>query len=169
MKKTKIFFLILITIVICSLIYYFVIRKPTQAIHYHAGFLVYVDGKLQNFSLPKYMKTEPCLARKVKPTKEEEQKEKAHLHDDVGDVVHVHRDGAIWGDLFKNIDFIFPASESATGYANGAQVDDVLNYPIKSDDSVIIVFGSDEGVDLETYINLDHIKEIESRSETCGS
>jgi len=157
MKKIQLLSLIFIVAIAISSVYFLIFRKPAKEIHYHAGFLVYVDGQLQDFTPSKYMETQPCYTNKVKHPPEDNQKEKAHLHDGIGDVVHVHRANATWGDLFKNIDFSFPATESAVGYINNTQI------------SAIIVSGDIKAIDLKRYVTVDHIKEIESKSETCGT
>src|ERR1700730_17097255 len=76
------------------------ILKP-KPVHFHAGFQVYVDDKLQDFSDFKYMHEAPCTVNGKPLTNNhvDEQIEKAHLHDQIGDVVHVHRLGATWSDL----------------------------------------------------------------------
>src|SRR4051812_30234652 len=76
---------------------------PVKELHYHAGFQVYENGKQKSFADIAYMHDKPCTGKKAEEEKEDEQIEKAHLHDLVGDVVHVHRENATWGDLFKNI------------------------------------------------------------------
>src|SRR5258706_10677792 len=169
MKKIQLLSLIFIVAIAISSVYFLIFRKPAKEIHYHAGFLVYVDGQLQDFTPSKYMETQPCYTNKVKHPPEDNQKEKAHLHDGIGDVVHVHRANTTWGDLFKNIDFSFPATESAVGYINNTQINDIFHYPIKPDDSAIIVSGDIKAIDLKRYVTVDHIKEIESKSETCGT
>jgi len=69
---------------------WWVTRKPTK-IHYHAGFQVYVDGVKQDFSADKYMKVDPCTI--APKTAADVQLDKGHLHDKVGDVVHIHTTG----------------------------------------------------------------------------
>src|SRR5688500_3050606 len=103
-------------------------EKHEEEIHYHAGFMVYIDGKLQDFSEAKFMSIAPCSEESDShqaKSKVEEQLEKAHLHDNIGDVVHVHRKGAFWGDLFKNIGFEFP-DKKLKAFINGKPIADIL-------------------------------------------
>ncbi len=149
---------------------YSILHTPTSEVHYHAGFLVYVDGVKQDFSDFKYMELEPCTDHKD-AHKEDEQKEKAHLHDGIGDVVHVHRANAVWGDLFQNIGYTFPANKTIIGYQNGQRIErieNILEKPIMPNDSLIIAVGDFDIGALRSPVTLDHIKEVESKSETCG-
>lgn len=104
--------LILIVVVALGTGSFFTIKKilTPKKIHYHAGVVVFQNNKKLNFSKLKYMSLEPCvLNKKEEDSAEDIQIEKAHLHDNVGDVVHVERTGAIWRDLFTNIHFpLFP-------------------------------------------------------------
>lgn len=151
----------------------FWLYKPKQTalehLHYHAGFRVYIDGVLQDYSDYKYMNFVPCTEHAVKQSAAEEQIEKAHLHDSVGDVVHVHRAGAVWGDLFKNIGVQLPSDKLAVMYLNGELASDIYNQPIKAYDTAIFVFGSDQSSHTGERVSVDHIKEVEAKSELCGS
>lgn len=142
-------------------------RPKSSNIHFHAGFLVYADGALQNFSETKYMKIEPCNA-KGSVVHEDEQLEKAHLHNGVGDVVHVHRSGAIWNDLFKNIRYASPEKTAIKGFENGKEIPNFLSSPIKPYESVIIIQGDASGIELSKFVTKDHIIEVEKKVETCG-
>jgi hypothetical protein len=146
---------------------FMILRPKPKEVHYHAGFLVYVDGIQQDFSDSKYMKIEPCTVSGAK-VHEDEELEKAHLHDSVGDVVHVHRTGAVWGDLFKNIHYMFKSGEPIRGFIGGKEIPNILTYPIKAYDSVIFVIGSDSGVDLTKVVTKAHIVEVENKGESCG-
>src|SRR3972149_3622903 len=101
MKQKTIIFLLLFVFVILvgSLFAYFKLFKKAKDVHYHAGFQVYVDGKLQDFS------------------------------------------GAKWKDLFQNINFNISDKKQITGYVNRKKIENILDYPIKSYDSVVIFIG----------------------------
>jgi hypothetical protein len=142
--------------------------SPSAKIHYHAGFLVYVDGTLQDFSGDQYMNIDFCSIPHAKETPQEIQIGKAHLHDNVGDVVHVHRPGAVWGDLFTNIHYAFPAGKPIAGYVNGQAVPDILRDPIKPYDSVIITVGDSSTVDLTNMVPKSHMVDVEKHSEGCS-
>lgn len=139
-----------------------------KKIHYHAGFQVYIDGKLQDFSDTKYMDLTPCNEHE---NNQNNQEEKAHLHENVGDVVHVHRENVVWNDLFKNIGFTIGNSKPIEGYINGRIIQNVLSYPIKPYASLVLLIGSHGAVDnyLSHAVTVQHIKQIEKTSELCGS
>lgn len=140
-------------------------RWKTRIVHIHAGFVVYENGERINFADPKYMKMNKCGEEHQR---EDEQIEKAHLHDGVGDVVHVHRKGAKWGDLFANIGYQFVEKE-VVGYVNGERVNEVLNYPIKPYDSLVIVNGKSNLIDVDkSEVTIERIKEVEAMRENCG-
>jgi hypothetical protein len=168
MKKLVIIFLCIIGVILG---YIYIRTKPLSTsakIHYHAGFLVYVDGKLQDFSGDKYMNIDFCSIPHKTETPEKIQIGRAHLHDNVGDVVHIHRAGAVWGDLFTNMHYAFPAGEPIAGYVNGQAVPDILNYPIKPYDSIIITVGDSSAVDLTKMVSRNHILDVEKHSEGCS-
>ena len=168
-------------IFIAGSLFYFKRNKPQETVHFHAGFLVFIDGKQQDFSDLKYMHIEPCTdentpheeparnAFSIADAGGDEQVEKAHLHENVGDVVHVHRNGAVWSDLFKNIGFPLPQENQIQGFLNGSPLNNILSYPIKAFDSVIIISGNTKDINLNQYVTKDHIREIENKSENCGS
>ena len=171
MKKVLIVILFLISIgTIATVILPRTILKA-KPVHYHAGFQVYKDGKLQDFSDFKYMHEKPCTAdgKPIEDPNPDEQMEKAHLHDNDGDVVHVHREKARWKDLFQNIKY--PIGENVTGYVNGKKVDDILDQPITKDESVIFFIGKnpDETKLLKKAVTVQRIREVEKKSETCSA
>jgi hypothetical protein len=143
--------------------------KADAPVHYHAGFTVYVNGIRQEYSAPQYMHAEPCPVGTATPPPGDPQEEKAHLHDGVGDVVHVHRTGATWGDLFKNIGVSFPEPSAVVGYESGKKIDGILIRPIQPYESVIIVSGPATGIDLTGFVTKQHILDVEKKSESCAA
>lgn len=153
----------------------FLIRRnspasPDETVHYHAGFQVYVDGVKQDFSDTKYMLITPCSANPTKPVAEDPQLEKAHLHDGIGDVVHVEHSGATWGDLFQNMHYTFEANKSVVGYVDNQSINNILSTPIQSNQSVVIVVGNQENAQeyLKNKVSQEHIAQVEKKSESCG-
>lgn len=179
--KKKILLIAFALSLIAGLIFFITNSKllitNSKPIHYHAGFLVYIDGQLQDFSDQEYMEISACKIVEQTQTPEEIQIEKAHLHDNVGNVVHVHQKGAVWGDLFKNINFNFPTDGSVIGFINNKLVPNILVDKIRPNESVIIVAMSKKdiivddikGIDLTKYVTVEHIKEVEKKSESCGN
>ena len=169
--KNKIFIFLLLLISAALIFYLFrnsKNREDQKEIHYHAGFLVYLNGVRQDFSGSQYMHIEPC-SEENETHLENEQLEKAHLHDGVGDVVHVHRESAIWGDLFQNIGFTFPDRSILKAFSGGSELNNFLETPIKPYDSIIIASGDTNNINLSQYVTYDRIKEVEAKSESCGS
>jgi hypothetical protein len=160
---------IVISIVAVSIfvVGFMIFKNTPNKVHYHAGFLVYVDGVREDFSDPKYDKISPCTAPGAK-INEDAQLEKAHLHDKIGDVVHVESAGAVWGDLFKNIHYAFNKNTPVHGFINGTEIPNILTYPINAYDSVIFVVGSTSGVDLTKTVTKAHIIEVEKKGDSCG-
>ena len=162
---------ILILIVAVTLILvYKNYSQPQQEehVHHHAGFRVYIDGVLQDYSDAKYMNFTPCSEHEAKLTKEQEQMELAHLHDFVGDVVHTHRLGSKWGDLFENSNIDLPKDKALKGYINGIENEDIMDTPIKEYTTAIFVVGNNEAGRGQEMISVDYIKEVEGKSELCG-
>lgn len=145
---------------------------PEKPVHFHAGFIVVKNNKQEDFTDSKYMSIKPCtLATNDIPeeeTKESEQLEKAHLHDKVGDVVHVEHKGARWKDLFMNINYGLNFSE-AEAYINGKKVTQFQDRLIGAYDSVVIFVGKNNDVNksLSQAVSKKHIQEVESKSEDC--
>lgn len=163
--KTKL--LIPLLIFAFGFIVWYFISQPHKEVHYHAGFIVYVDGIKQDYSDFKYMNFTPCSDHKTKQSKEEEQIEKAHLHDGDGGVVHVHRPLARWSDLFKNIAVDLPNKNIAV-YQDNSKISDNLDLAIIPNQSVIIIVGDTSGIDLTSPVPLSHLQEIEKKSELCS-
>ncbi len=145
---------------------------PPKALHYHAGFIVIKDNKIEDFSDIKYMHTKPCGNAPVseKETLAEQQIEKAHLHDFVGDVVHVHRENAKWKDLFTNLKYPLHYT-NAEAYINGEKVNNFQDYPIKPYDSLVVFVGKNKDVTkyLKQAVTKSHIEQTEKKSDNCGS
>lgn len=171
MKKVLIVLLALISIgTIVTVILPQTILKA-KAVHYHAGFLVYKDGKLQDFSDFKYMHEKPCTSdgKPIEDPNPDEQMEKAHLHDNDGDVAHVHREKARWKDLFQNIKY--PIDPTITAYVNGQKVDDILEKKIEPNESVVFFIGknTNEKELSEKAVTVQRIKDVEKKSESCSA
>lgn len=150
-----------------------IFKKYTQPqhIHYHAGFQVYIDGKLQDFSGAKYMKEDPCTIDNKSHGVVDEQLEKAHLHDRNGQVVHLHRDNVFWSDFFTNIKYDIPQDKEIKSFVNGNEVNQIPTTKINPYDSVVIIVGdgTDSSKLLEKAVTRDQIIKEEKKSESCGS
>src|SRR3989338_3574701 len=128
--------LFLVVFIALAIFLYSKLLKTSKKIHYHAGFQVYKDDVLQDFSDIKYMTISPCTDKKTHESKNKEL-EKAHLHDQVGDVVHVEVERSIWGNLFKNLHYETAFKEKVKAYTNRRLISDPLSYSIKPYDSIV--------------------------------
>jgi hypothetical protein len=70
-----------------------------QQIHYHANFAVYINGQRETFTDPSYYTeiTACTLGDKIQP------EQRAHMHENINSLVHVHDDGTTWGQFFENL------------------------------------------------------------------
>lgn len=164
-------FTIIFSVLVIAVFGFFVYRKYFiyNDIHYHAGFRVFVDGVQQDFSGPEYMSLKPCGTATM--NNGQEQEEKGHLHDRVGYVVHVHRPGAVWRDLFTNIHYQLDPIKPVKAYINGKPVKNFLDEPIKPYESLIVLQGKYGAVRpyLEQAVTQKQIKTAEQKSEDCGT
>ncbi len=110
---------------------------PSQAVHYHANFLVVQDGKLVDYSENKYMEFEPCELDDHAGFFDPE--ERTHLHDNIGTVAHVHAPGVKWKELFT---ILGVNSDSASYVLNGKRVDGVQNMEMQSEDKLLVILGT---------------------------
>lgn len=176
MNKILIRTLIVLFIIVDVFVVYVVFKKeyPTkiEKVHFHAGFIVVNNNKTEDFSETKYQNFEPCKTNpndKEEETPKHEQLEKAHLHDNVGDVVHVERKGTTWADLFTNLNYQIDYTK-VTAYVNGRKVPRIQNMKIKPYDSLVLLIGNrnDTSSFLSKAVKKAHIQEEEKKSENCS-
>lgn len=146
---------------------------PPKPVHYHAGFIVVKNNQIENFTDVKYMSIRPCTTKPSDDSNETSksiQIEKAHLHDNIGDVVHVERVGAKWKDLFTNLSYPINYSD-VTAVLNGQHVLNVQDKPIAPYDSLVLFIGANN--DTSKFLSLEvtkqHIQDVEAKSEDCGN
>lgn len=127
--------------------------------HYHANFAVFVDGERVNLAEERYMEdVERC---KLDPTAVDPV-DRAHLHQLVHDVVHVHHKGVTWGHFFTNIgwtlgdDFLFQdtgerhvaeGDRTLKFFLNGEPVGSIRNRVIETRDRLLISFGTESAAE----------------------
>lgn len=171
----KLLFVVLILIAVgLSATAFFVAKKTAskivekEKIHYHAGFIVFENGKKLDFSDTKYMFIKPCtLDGEEDETTEDSQLEKAHLHDSVGDVVHIEEEGAVWSDLFTNIKFTVDYSK-VTAFINDQKVSGLETQPISSNDSLVLFLGNVDEKLLSQAVTTQYIEDTAKKSTTCS-
>lgn len=137
----KILLLLSTTIIlIIAFVVYRTLQVPEVPIHYHANFAVFINGRQINFADPNYMHLAPCVANNTKVSFNK--LDNVHLHDQVGNVVHIHQAGIVWNDLFTSIHYTL---DKETGnvpvsyYLNGKKVEkSVLSKVIGKQDKLLI-------------------------------
>lgn len=128
--------------------------KPEERPHYHANFVIYLNGQKEEFKdIFYYIGGESCTTEgehEVTP------QARAHMHDMVNDVVHIEDEAVTWGQFFQNIgwmvdsklirtpDQVFMAdSQSKVSFMlNGKKVDSVTNRVVGNKDRLLVDFGS---------------------------
>lgn len=145
--------------------------KPEEHPHYHANFAVYLNGQREQFKDIFYYVDAggTCnLQQKMTPY------ERAHLHDNVNDVVHVEDEAVTWGQFFQNIGWVVDpklvrtpdqllladSGDKLTFMLNGKQTDKVINSVIGDKDRLLVDFGSTDSQTLQ--------KEFESVASSAG-
>lgn len=90
------------------------------------------------------------------------------MHDNVGDVIHIEREGARWQDLFTNIKYSINYG-NVTGYINGQKIDNFQSHSIEPADSLVVFIGNnDVNKDLLQAPTKEYIEQMGKKSKTCG-
>ena len=149
------FFLGLLTILVIR----FATYNPHR-VHYHANFAVFINGQREQFKDNFYYQSEgaACIAdANMTPT------DRAHMHDHINDLVHVHDHAVTWGQFFQNIGWgvnprfintptqLLVASENqkVTFWVNGQEVANIANQVIGDRDKLLVDFGTDNNLQAE--------------------
>lgn len=122
-----------------------------EHVHYHANFAVYINGKREEFKDKRYYQevVGSCTTDDITPL------ERAHMHDNVGDIVHVHDHAVSWGQFFQNLgwsvnskliqtpDKLYQADDTnnITFMLNGQKVSDITGQVIGNEDRLLVDFG----------------------------
>ncbi|HSW75254.1 MAG TPA: hypothetical protein VLG16_05310 [Candidatus Saccharimonadales bacterium] len=149
----------------------FATYKPASHVHYHANFAVYINGVREEFKDPSYY--EDVLA--CAPTGNDiTPPERAHMHDNVNNVVHIHDHAVTWGQFFTNIgwyigdDFIKTRTTMYTASGNSelhimlnnqdyTGLTPVTNMLIKDQDMLLVSFGDIDNATLQQeYKTIPH-------------
>ncbi len=129
------------------------IRYKDPHTHYHANFAIYINGVREGLKDPSYYEEiASCSDEDKRP------QHRAHLHDNVADVVHVHDKLVTWGALLANIrygggeEYLATPTKSYQAddthkmhfILNGKDVSNVSNQIIGDKDRLLISYGSDD-------------------------
>lgn len=155
--------------------------------HYHANFAVYINGKREEFKASHYY--EEIAACSVNGPIQPAQR--AHMHDEINSVLHVHDDGVTWQQFFNNIGWTLGPNfiqddahnlylEDDTNKLNVVLNDqnltdltNIANQTIKDEDRLLISFGTidDKTLDRE-YKSVPataHQYDISKDPASCGA
>jgi hypothetical protein len=154
--KTGLTFLVLGLVTLFGL--RFVLIQKVE-VHYHANFAVFVDGERLPFDkFTFYEEIAACGGNGL-----ESPKVRAHMHDNINHVVHVHDNGAAWGHFFANLSFVNGDTVFKTDAAtyveddttqirfllNDEEVQTTANRTIGDEDVLLISIGSPSDQDLK--------------------
>jgi len=137
------------------------------ATHYHANFAVYINGQREQFNGPQYYEeVAACTAHgTIQPA------QRAHMHDNINSVIHVHDDGVTWQQFFNNLGWTLGPNfiqtdqqklylEDATNKLNielnGQNLTDltsIANVVIKDRDRLLISYGDIDAKTLQSEYN----------------
>jgi len=109
-----------------------------KEVHYHANFAVFVDGQREQFeTFNFYEEIQSCGGNDINRPEI-----RAHMHDQINHVVHVHDNGATWGHFFANL-----------GYVNGDTV-------FGTDDGIFV---EDDDTDIRFLLNNEEVQTTANR------
>lgn len=153
--------LILVTLLIGLLIGFLIfvaIRmitySPSGHVHYHANLQLFVNGKQETFQDPLYyQEVVSCNA-----DADADPLHRAHLHDQVYDIVHVHAPGVTWGQFFENINvgaeptslrigntvYANTGTDTVTYILDGKKLTSLVGQPIDSEDTLLVNYGDED-------------------------
>lgn len=128
-------------------------------VHYHANFAVFVDGERLPFeTFTFYEEIESCGGNSI-----DSPKIRAHMHDQVNHVVHVHDNGATWGHFFANLSYVNGDTLFKTDggtyvedddtqirfLLNDQEVQTTANRTIENEDVLLVSIGNPSDEDLQ--------------------
>ena len=79
------------------------VAYKAEDIHYHANFVLYINGQREEFKNPRYYtEVNLCTADNamIPATR-------VHMHDGINDVIHVEASSVTWGAFFENLGWTF--------------------------------------------------------------
>ena len=136
------------------------ILAENKEVHYHANFGVFVNGTRVPFdNFIYYEEVQSCFGGE-----NQRPQDRAHMHDMVQHVVHVHDEAVTWGHFFSNIgitvsdrvlayDKVIYLDDEETRvrfYLNGEEIDSINNRVIGNEDALLVSAGKPSEVDLES-------------------
>ncbi|HSX46111.1 MAG TPA: hypothetical protein VLG27_03865 [Candidatus Saccharimonadia bacterium] len=90
---------LLVGILVLLGIRFFTYKLPDQ-VHYHANFVLFINGQREEFKGPQYYQEVAVCSSTNAITIPQE---RAHMHDNINNVIHVHDHAVTWGQFFANL------------------------------------------------------------------
>lgn len=156
--------------------------RPPEKVHYHANFAVYINGAREEFKSPRYY--EETAATECTTVHVDNPLERAHLHDNVSDVVHIEDAAVTWGNFFQNIGWGIDKSFIKTDKTlyqtddqnklvfmlNGEEVADISNRIVGNRDKLLVSYGAsqDTGQQYKTVGDTAEKYNVEKDPEGCS-
>lgn len=135
---------------------------PEKKIHYHANFAVYINGQREQFNNPAfYEEASMCTDNSKEDENADNPTERAHMHDNVNNVVHIEDAAVTWGQFFENLGWTLAPTtlitDNGTVYQeqgtdklhiiiNGQDYTDlggIANRVIKDQDKLLLSYGDE--------------------------
>lgn len=102
----------------------------TAAYHTHVNFNAYINGTAMDFTQAKYQEVNGKAPNEF-----------IHLHDNKGDIIHIHKQGETLGDFFSSINLAFDANTKL--YVNGKEDPQFMKYVPQDLDRILITNATD--------------------------
>lgn len=132
----------------------YVTYAPEEAVHYHANFAVYTNGQQEQFKGAQYYEETEASMCTLEPVASPN--ERAHMHDNVNNVVHVEDHLVTWGNFMQNLHFgmgddyiktadgLYVNNEEAMMHfiLNGEKVNSITDKIIGDKDKLLISYGN---------------------------
>lgn len=131
----------------------FLTYQPAKDVHYHANFAVYINGQREQFkNFTYYVDIEGSCTLEKQMTP----RERAHMHGNVNDVVHIEDQTVTWGQFFQNIGWVVDPMvirtpdqillETDLGkinfLLNGKHVENIVNRVVNDKDRLLVDYGT---------------------------
>jgi len=148
---------VLIGLLLFSL-FRFITYRPNHTTHYHANWQVWINGQQQTFPEPAfYQEVASCSIND-----DTDPLHRAHMHNNVYDVIHVHANGVTYTQFLENIHsaalpgylvignntYQNTADNKVSYILNGKLLDSLNGIVIKPEDKLLINYGNEPEAEL---------------------
>jgi hypothetical protein len=134
---------------------------PDTTVHYHANFAVFINGQREQFKGDQYYQEISACSATDRP------QSRAHMHDHVNHVIHVHAPLVTWANFFSVLGWSLQDTSLFDGkqayvdgsggrlhfILNGKPALSVANEVIKTEDRLLISFGNEDAPALNGQFN----------------